>query len=924
MQCEDNAKLRIPLSEVCQTTDIGCVTLTNGKPSCNPQPDELPLAFDPSSTTLWLFSCATREWLPFQKFELDQLASMNLDNIRNICEVLNIAVWYDSNSSHVQGTVTLAQLAEEIFNCIRLNTRTLIIQNNTLKVWTEGLDSLPPYFIRGNNIWFEGGSGTESDPLRIATHDPICEWPTKSQAQVDAANIKHLGACIDGQMSRVPFPPKVCELPSKSEAQVKASLDKSLIACVDGEGAKVPYPKEPCEFPALSREQVDASSNKSIIACVDDQAVKIPYIESDPPLCDLPLYTVSQVSSAGENATMAVCLNGESGRMTVPSGMFVPEYLCVPKVSSRPVSPPDFGTGPLRMGCNSELYVWLCSENRWEGVIPDHNVFKPLDPQDVANIDENLRIAAWYPAGSDDCAQNVYVTINQLFELLGGNEAMREVIEIIASDVSNICKFPVTTNDKIATASVPLCVDGSNVKTSVSNFGNALTGNTNFVNTITNSVTNSENFSTKVTEIIKDSVTDNVSNITNVITQEVVDTGNVQKPICSLATVDAAAITSAGANAKVAMCVSGESKQATVSSVATSIANNSNFINTITGNSTFTTKVNDIVKDNITNNTGNISTLISDAVANSGKVQNPICSLNDTTKDSIKTNWGSTTVPVCENNTSKKVSINDFYNALISNYTPPEPELDCDFPFKTQNYNVIGAGGISSTTNRTIGRLLNFSDITLEPLGNTGVNAAVYRSSGVGTSSTSGWDKGSGVMTSPVDTENIDNGVGQVPIVLKNDSSACKAYVEINTSVLLTMPRIIDLQDRDFSVIIFARPALVSHQDYYGNIGLTPGDPQTVGNFWNQHAVTGYHATDKQILSGSWDINEPQTEYSVLSQRSTNILPTVLELAKERTVTYYLQFFVMFTSKTLTSIPSFNGGYYGASASVKVYRGVYI
>lgn len=382
MNCQDTAKLRTPLNEVCQTTDIGCVPITSGKPGCSPQPDELPLAFDPSTTTLWLFSCKNHEWVPFKKFALDQLSKLNIDNINNICDVLNIAVWYDSGTNHTQGTVTLAELAERILECIKLRTRTLVVERDTVKVWVDGLDALPPFFVEGKNIWFEGGSGTETDPFKVATYDPICQWPKRTQAQVDASTDKTLGACVDGAMVRVP------------------------------------YPEQPCGYPALSQEQVDRSSNKHLVACVDGKGAKVPYIESDPPLCDLPLVTNQQVMSAGDNATLAVCVNGNASRMPVPSGMFVPEYICIPKVTAKPTSPPEFGTGPLRMGCDDELYVWLCEEKRWEMVTLGHNKLPPLDPNDVANICDNLHFFAWYRAGSEECTQNRYVTLCQLAKLI--------------------------------------------------------------------------------------------------------------------------------------------------------------------------------------------------------------------------------------------------------------------------------------------------------------------------------------------------------------------------------------------------------------------------------------------------------------------------------------------------------------------------
>lgn len=419
MQCQDNSRLRTPLSEVCISTDIGCVPITDGKPNCVVQPDELPIAFDFKTTTLWLFNCSTREWIPFKKFSLDELSALNLDNINNICEVLNIAVWYDPGTAHVQGTITLADLAERILECIKLQTKTLILEGDTLKVWIDGLESLPPFFIKGKNIWFEGGSGTEADPFKVATYDPICQWPNKTQAQVDAASTKMLGACLDGEAVRIPYPKKPCEYSALTEEEVQSSNDKQLIACVDGEAVKVPYPKEPCEYPLKTQEQVNKSTNKQLIACVNGEESKVPYIEAEKPLCELPIVTGEQVSAAGQGATLALCLNGTSSRMPVPSGMFVPEYLCVPTVTDKPVGAPGFGTGPFRFGCNNELYVWQCDTNKWELVtFGNHNDLQNLDPNDVSDPCNNFKVMSWYNAGSEKCVQNRATSAKQLGLLL--------------------------------------------------------------------------------------------------------------------------------------------------------------------------------------------------------------------------------------------------------------------------------------------------------------------------------------------------------------------------------------------------------------------------------------------------------------------------------------------------------------------------
>ena len=389
MQCEDNSKLRTPLSEVCQTTDIGCVPITDGAPTCTPQPDELPVAFDPKTTTLWLFSCKTREWIPFQKFTMCQLDALNLENITNICDVLNIGVNYAGSGECQQGTITLRELAERILECLTLETKIITIgqgDGNKLKIFIEGLP-LDPVYVTGRNIWSEGGSGTETDPLLVATYDPICKWDIKTQAQVDAAATKHLGACLDGEMSRVPFPPKICELPSRNQAQVDNAQSVELAACVDGEGAKIPY------------------------------------IKPSPPVCEAPNLTLAETQAAQSSLKLVACKADGDSTQTVKipidgTGFFSYntdwKYMCVPLTDGYPNGAPAEGTGPLRVDCSGNLFVWLCDQNRWQIVKDGIEGLPFLNENNVPDICNNLRMKGWYSNNADPCVQDVQMSLAQL------------------------------------------------------------------------------------------------------------------------------------------------------------------------------------------------------------------------------------------------------------------------------------------------------------------------------------------------------------------------------------------------------------------------------------------------------------------------------------------------------------------------------
>lgn len=117
MNCQDNSRLKVPLPEVCKTTDIGCVPITDGKPECPPEADQLPFAYDINSKTLWIFSCESREWTPFTKSSLAELDEVSLDNIKNICSLVNVPVFYNLGYGTTEGSMPLGEFAKKIVEC---------------------------------------------------------------------------------------------------------------------------------------------------------------------------------------------------------------------------------------------------------------------------------------------------------------------------------------------------------------------------------------------------------------------------------------------------------------------------------------------------------------------------------------------------------------------------------------------------------------------------------------------------------------------------------------------------------------------------------------------------------------------------------------------------------------------------------------
>ena len=391
MNCQDVAKLRTPLDAVCQTTDIGCVPIIDGKPTCVPQPDELPFAFDPKTTTLWIFSCKTREWINFTKFTMCQLEALNLDNITNICDILNIGVNYGGTGECKQGTITLGELAERILECLKLERKIITIgegDGNKVKISIEGLP-IDPTYVQGRNIWSEGGSGSETDPLRIVTYDPICKWPVKTQADVDASGEKHLGACLDGEMSRVPYPLSPCSYPQITPEEFIGAADKDFIVCVNGENLKVPVPNN----------------------------------LYDPPVCVAPNLTLEETQAAQGTLKLVACrADGDfSQTVKIPisgSGFFSYntdwKYLCVPQTTGVPGSAPAEGTGPFRIDCDNSLWVWDCENNGWRKTKDGlSGVPKLNNNETIPNQCENFKIKGWYDQdGSGDLCNQREVWIN--------------------------------------------------------------------------------------------------------------------------------------------------------------------------------------------------------------------------------------------------------------------------------------------------------------------------------------------------------------------------------------------------------------------------------------------------------------------------------------------------------------------------------
>lgn len=331
MNCQDNSRLKVPLPEVCNTTDIGCVLLTSGKPRCAPEPDQLPLAYDPGDGTLWVFQCDTRQWISLGgSFSLSDLDEVNLDNITNICNILKIPVFYNPGVGTIQGSVSLAEFSEQLLKCVRLERRVAILADGKVEFSVPGINGLDPVYVKYEGLTVSG-EGSASNPLVVKAEAPPqespCSYPEKSQAQVDAATSVKIIACVDNEKARIPYPEgeNVCSAPRRTLAQALAAGEKDLIACIDGIVVRIPL-----------NEILDYKGDDTMDG-----------------ICGFPMTTLANLP---DNTTIAVCANSQSY-------LFKPDPVVfngIPAVTIGAPSgntPPAPGQVPFRTD-GTTLWVW--------------------------------------------------------------------------------------------------------------------------------------------------------------------------------------------------------------------------------------------------------------------------------------------------------------------------------------------------------------------------------------------------------------------------------------------------------------------------------------------------------------------------------------------------------------------------------------
>ena len=101
MNSNETKITRKPLPSAATEMVIGTVPDTNGLPKWVPSPDQLPLAYDPSTGILYFY---TTEW---KRLGLNSLSEVDLSNLTNLDNVLRIPVSYVTGNQQVEGYITL-------------------------------------------------------------------------------------------------------------------------------------------------------------------------------------------------------------------------------------------------------------------------------------------------------------------------------------------------------------------------------------------------------------------------------------------------------------------------------------------------------------------------------------------------------------------------------------------------------------------------------------------------------------------------------------------------------------------------------------------------------------------------------------------------------------------------------------------------
>lgn len=98
--------LQKPIATTPTPLNLGEVPITYGKPVQTPNPDQIPLAYDPQEERLWVY--IAKMWVPAVK-RSEEVSLKNIDNLDN---AVRIPLAYEAGKEVVEGYVTLKELKQ--------------------------------------------------------------------------------------------------------------------------------------------------------------------------------------------------------------------------------------------------------------------------------------------------------------------------------------------------------------------------------------------------------------------------------------------------------------------------------------------------------------------------------------------------------------------------------------------------------------------------------------------------------------------------------------------------------------------------------------------------------------------------------------------------------------------------------------------
>lgn len=99
--------------------NIGCLPKTSGMPNYVPGDEEVPLAYDESSNTVWFYVCDAG-WFEFSDSLCRLESAEEVLALNTLCEILRIPVVYEFGGECREGTLKASEIAQVIADCLGL------------------------------------------------------------------------------------------------------------------------------------------------------------------------------------------------------------------------------------------------------------------------------------------------------------------------------------------------------------------------------------------------------------------------------------------------------------------------------------------------------------------------------------------------------------------------------------------------------------------------------------------------------------------------------------------------------------------------------------------------------------------------------------------------------------------------------------